>query len=688
MKNPMDRPKPGLPPRSWGYATLAALLGALLYAGTLPHNFAGADRELILANRYVQQGVGGIPEILTTGEIEGFTGWKESPSKGYRPLALVSFALEQSLFEGSPRARHGFNLLLYGLLTGLLFLLFQRWMGPNGALFAGAGVLLFAVHPVHVEAVAGLASRGHLLALTFLAGLLLVLQDGGDGAGALRKAGAAALFLLALLSQEVAVTFLLPLPAILIILEKWNRRSALVTTALLAGVALVWLAGHTQVVGFPGLQPGDNLASHPLRDAPTSAALASRFGYLARSLGLLAAPFSLVSDYSSNHLTVETWGNVMPWVGLVATAALLVAATLGLQRRARWSPALLWVIAPFLVTSGFFVPVGTTLAERFLFVASAGACLLAAILLQIIHNSETALLRRGAWGLVAILLTFFATQTLLRVPEWRDDNTLFTADVATAPASIRIQEGYGRVQYSIGRRLTDPEVRTEYLDRAVTAFERARDADPTYLPAWLGLGSALLAEEENEAAAEAFAKVLELDPTSLPAALNRGTALFRAKKMPQATEAFLQATLIDPESVNAWHNLGVVYQNTGRLDDAVEAHRKALALNPERFDVVFDLGSTYFRLRKLKEARDTFRRAVDLQPGNPGALNGMGAVLHMLGNYTAAIQVYEQSLRANANQPDVLMNISKAYRKLGDADKEKEFAEKSKDLKEKLDAAQ
>ncbi len=688
MKNPTDRPESGLPPRSWGVAALAFLCGALIYAGTLPHNFAGADRELILANRFVQDGVSALPKILTTNETEGYTGWKEMPSKGYRPLALVTFALEQSLLDGSPRARHLLNLLLHGLLTGLLFLLFERWLGRGSTVFAGMGAVLFALHPAHVEAVAGLASRGHLLALTFLAGMLFVLQGGGEKAGAARRAGAALLFLLALLSHEVAVAFVLALPAVLVILDKWNRKSAFVMTGLLVGVAVVWMVGHTRVVGFPGLEPGHNLASHPLRDASTSAALASRFGYLGRSLGLLAVPLSLVSDYSTNHLSVITWGDTGPWIGLVGLLGLLVALITGLRRGAGWSAGLLWVLAPFVVTSGFLAPVGTTLAERFLFVSSAGVGLVAAALLQTCHNSERSAVRRGGWGLAALFVAFFATQTFLRIPDWRDDNTLFSADVVTAPGSIRIEEGYGRVQYSIGRRITDPEARTEFLDRAVAAFEKARDADPGYVPAWLGLGSALLAEEENDAAADAFAKVLELDPTSLPAALNWGTALFRAKKMPQATEAFLRATSIDPESVNAWHNLGVVYQNTGRLDDAIEAHGKALKLNPKRFDVLFDLGSSYFRLRKLKEARDTFRRAVELQPGNPGALNGMGAVQHMLGNYTAAIQTYEQSLRANANQPDVLMNISKAYRKLGDVEKEKEFAEKSKALKEKLDAAQ
>ncbi|HGY91954.1 MAG TPA: tetratricopeptide repeat protein [Planctomycetes bacterium] len=687
MKNPTDRPESGLPPRSWGLAALAFLCGALVYAGTLPHNFAGADREVILANRFVQEGASTLPEILTTGEIEGYSGWKETPSKGYRPLALVTFALEQSLLDGSPRARHLLNLLLYGMLTGLLFLLFEGWLGRGSALFAGAGALLFAVHPVHVEAVAALFSRGHLLALTFLAGTLFVLQGGGANRGAARLAGAAALFLLALLSHEVAVSFLLVLPAVLIFFDKWDRSPTVKVTGLLALVALVWLAGHVQVVGFPGLQPGDNLASHPLRDASTSEALASRFSYLGRSLGMLVAPITLVSDYSTNHLSVETWGQAYPWIGLVALSGLLVAMMAGFRRGAPWSVSLLWVLAPFVVTSGFFAPVGTTMAERFLFVSSAGACLLAATVLRTCHNAERPGLRTGAWGVTVLLIALFATQTFLRLSDWQDDNTLYSADVVTAPGSIRIQEGYGRVQYSIGRRITDPDARTEFLDRAVAAFEKARDIDPKYVPAWMGLGSALLAEEENEAAAEAFARVLELDPTSLPAALNRAAALFRAKKMPQATEAFLQATSIDPKSVNAWHNLGVVYQNTGRLDDAIAAHQKALELDPKRFDVLFDLGSTYFRLRKLKEARDTFRKAVDLQPGNPGALNGMGAVLHMLGDYTSAIQIYEQSLRANANQPDVLMNISKAYRKLGDETKEKEFAEKSKELKEKLDAA-
>ena len=95
----------------------------------------------------------------------GFLGWWASPDFSiafWRPLASLSHSLDFALWPGSAWAMHAHNVLLYGLLCGLVALLYRRLGMP--ALAAGVAAVLFMTDDVHAQSAGWISGRNAMLA--------------------------------------------------------------------------------------------------------------------------------------------------------------------------------------------------------------------------------------------------------------------------------------------------------------------------------------------------------------------------------------------------------------------------------------------------------------------------------------------------------------------------------------------
>src|SRR5207245_2106926 len=85
------------------------------------------------------------------------------------PVTILTYAVDWELSAGASSWFHFVNAVLHGIVCVLVVLVFERWLPAVGAVAAG---LVFAVHPVHVEVVAIVASRAALLVATALPAIL------------------------------------------------------------------------------------------------------------------------------------------------------------------------------------------------------------------------------------------------------------------------------------------------------------------------------------------------------------------------------------------------------------------------------------------------------------------------------------------------------------------------------------
>ncbi|MFQ3639471.1 MAG: hypothetical protein SNJ62_05615, partial [Chloracidobacterium sp.] len=196
-----------LSPRS--LALVLAGIAVLVYANTLGHDFAYDDWLVIVDNPGVR-----LADWRALW-LRGYWGHVTGGGGNYRPLTVTTFAVEYWLWGARPAGYHLTNVLLHAANVMWLFALLRRYRVPVGV--AALAALIFAVHPVHTEAVANVAGRSELLGMVFGGLMWWAWLEGRIGGvpGWFWRGGAALAYLAAVLSKENMIV----LPAALFVAE-------------------------------------------------------------------------------------------------------------------------------------------------------------------------------------------------------------------------------------------------------------------------------------------------------------------------------------------------------------------------------------------------------------------------------------------------------------------------------------
>jgi tetratricopeptide (TPR) repeat protein len=419
-----------------------ALVALVVYANALRNGYALDDDPIIWNNRVVH-GLGDLHGLLL-GPY-----WTES-GELYRPVTLVSFALGWALHGPSPAWMHALNVLLHAACSALVALLVLRLRGGRtAALLAG---LLFAVHPVHVEAVANGVGRAEILATIFvLAGCLVYL--GGSPRAPGRIAAVAALYFLALGSKEISVAF----PALLLVLDalrargerKPARRILLDNLPLLAGLTLT-LAGYLalRVVATDGLV-GTDPAPY-LVHVSASQRVATAVRLWPEYLRLLLWPADLSAEWGPDTIRVVGWSSPRVWFGAAVGVALAACAVLS-WRRNRWVAAAVgWLALAVLPVSNLIFPIGVLLSERSLYLPSVALAFLFPPLVAAVRGErrESRTLGLAAAG---VLLALAAARTWTRTPVWKSSNAVLYSMMEGHPELWWVEWNAGHILRVRGR---------------------------------------------------------------------------------------------------------------------------------------------------------------------------------------------------------------------------------------------
>lgn len=371
------------------------------YAGALGAGFVLDDYHYILEHR--ELGVAAIPGLFWHAYVSGNDAF-------YRPLSTADFALDRSLFGVSAAAFHASNVLWHIAATLALAWLLRA---VTSARVAFAASLLFALHPLHTEAVTGVIGRAELMAaFFFFVGCGLHLRG---------RAGLAALaYLCALLCKESGVT--LPLVAIVLdarprrlpdaIRRAWPFAVALVAYALLRVHAL---AGAT----LPALAEYFVVATR-------AQSMMTAIDVLGRDLGLMVWPHPLCADYSYPSLPIASLPHAA--VGAMALAALAASAW---QWRAARLPVA-WFALTIVPVSNLILRIGVLMAERLLYLPSVAMCLAAALAYDALRERARPWIARAALASVALS---FTALTMARNVDWQTPLSLWRDTVDKQPQS-------------------------------------------------------------------------------------------------------------------------------------------------------------------------------------------------------------------------------------------------------------
>ena len=441
-----------------------AVCAAVVYLGALWNQFALDDNQIVRFNTLVLQ---------FSGVWRAFVSPYWPPLIGgglYRPLPLASYAIDWQL-GGAAWWFHAVNIAWHAGASVAVAWLARQWSGERAALAAG---LLFAVHPVHVEAVANIVGRAELMAALFaiVSVYAALARD--------RLWWSAVALAAGLLSKENAVVA----PALIAwgwMMEMAPRPSRRRMAAYLA--AWVALGALYVVVRW-------NVLGHELvgRAAPVffgASPVAVRLtavAALADWARLLVFPLTLRVDYSPAERTLVT----TPLDPRFALGLLCVAAWGALLwlawRRGRRVEAfgLGWIAIALFPVSNLVVPVGVLLAERALYLPSVGLVLAAGAWLKDLETRRLGLV-------LSMLVLAGGVLTLLRVPVWRDTRSMITSELEDSPRSFA-GPAHMVIMYLTGHQPA----------KALEAYRRATEIYNVTLP-WLQIQGAEAAWETGQA---------------------------------------------------------------------------------------------------------------------------------------------------------------------------------------------
>jgi Flp pilus assembly protein TadD len=598
--------------RFWFQALVLAALACVLYANTLGHGYTFDDGIVIRQNTHVQQGLAGIPNILSRDAFDAYfrqmnVNDQQLSGGRYRPLSLVTFALEQAVVGDSPRLRHAINVLLYALTAVLLLCLLRSYL-LRDATWAFVATLLFVVHPIHVEAVANIKGRDEILSLLFIV-LTLAFALRHDQRPRLRDfALGLVCYFLALLAKEYGLALIVLLPLAFFIVGRRGVFDALLRAAPYFAIAAIYIGIRLAVIGFHTVTPTDVL-TNPYLYATPAEAWATKLAMLLRYLGLLFWPFPLSSDYSYKHVQYLDFTSPWPWIA-IAVHVVLVAwgAWLTFRRDVRGF-AVFFYLGMLALVSNVVVDIGAFMGERLVYHASLGFVLIIAWALVAIARRDDAanararrVARGGIAALVAGITLAAGAWTIERNFDWKDDYTLFTHDVRVAPDSALLNANAGMQSLEAANDPANAARRDELLLAAVRYTERA----------------------------------IEIHPKLVAAHVNLGTAMFNLGRLDDAEREWLIAKGLrsnDPMVQRNLKALAEVYYRKG-LDDGSEKRypealawfEKALRFDASRPVIWTNLGKTYYWLKQPDKAREAFQRALQLEPGHPDAVAGLAAV--------------------------------------------------------------
>jgi hypothetical protein len=475
--------------RLWPAALAVACLAAALYCITLSGGLVYDDNAIAREDPRLHD-----PHLWWRYLTQGY--WTISADRVWRPLVSLTFAV-QAWSSSAVWPLHLVNVLLHALASALVAILGGRLAGKRVAWLSG---LLFAAHPVHVEAVAAIVGRCELLcALGYLGAMLLFLRRPLT----IRRAlGITSCFLIALLSKEQGML----LPALLLAwgllrpasgpMSAEEKVAARWLVVLLTWSLSAYLIYRQWILPFFMTESFFDWTFNPIFRATGIHRWLLPVAWLGRYLQLLVAPVWPSPDYGLAVLGSRASASD-PDLYLGAMTLLAWGALFWISIRRRWvaaSAALIGLPVSYAIVSNVFAKIGVSVAERLMYLPSVFFVILVGLALA-------RLPRRAVIAVMTVLLLAASIRAVTYAACWHDARTLFSTTVRHYPESVRLQLFVSNEYLKAGE-----------LEQAQAAAARAVATAPEYDQAWHADGCMAMMRGDLDHATASAERAFDLQP--------------------------------------------------------------------------------------------------------------------------------------------------------------------------------
>uniref|UniRef100_A0A4W4EUZ6 dolichyl-phosphate-mannose--protein mannosyltransferase n=1 Tax=Electrophorus electricus TaxID=8005 RepID=A0A4W4EUZ6_ELEEL len=690
---------------SWKETSLLTGLVVCCYWNSLLCGFVFDDVSAILDNKDLRPST---PiRNLFLNDFWGTPMSEERSHKSYRPLTVLTFRFNYLLSELRPASYHMLNVVLHAAVCVLFLRLCRLLLDHTTSLVAA---LLFAVHPVHTEAVTGVVGRAELLSSIFLlAAFLAYTESKGAEHSVAWSPMVLTVFLVAIatLCKEQGITvigiccvyevfvaqgFTLPMLAetvVQVLRGKGGFSHTLLQTLLKLVVliisTLLLVVVRVQVIQsqLPVFTRFDNPAA-----VSTTPTRQLTFNYLLPVNGwLLLNPSELCCDWTMGTIPlVETLLDLRNLATLAFYTLLSLLAYHSLRHTHSSAKivvmALSLMVLPFVPASNLFFPVGFVVAERVLYVPSMGFCVLVAHGFKMPRKSWIFL--RISWIFMGVLLMMHAVNrnnaklwnnvghALENQNNYERALRYFLQATRVQPDDIGAHMNVGRTYKNLNRSKEAEEaylVAKSLMPQIIPGKKYATRVAPNHLNVYINLANLIRANDSRlEEADQLYRQAISMRPDFKQAYISRGELLLKMNKPSEARDTYLRALELDRTNADLWYNLAIVNIEMKEPSEALRNFNRALDLNPRHKLALFNsalLMQESGEARLRPEANRRFLTYIKEEPDDANGYFNLGMLAMDANENEEAERWMRQAIRLQPGFRSALFNLALLFSQWG-----------------------
>ncbi|MDD5438666.1 MAG: tetratricopeptide repeat protein [Candidatus Omnitrophica bacterium] len=612
-------------------ACVIALAVAWVFAPSLRNGFVGDDAVYVTECNLIKGlSLQTAAKILTTFHY-----------RLYKPVALLSFAVEYRFFGQNPFPYHVVNLILHlvncGLVLWLLFIITKN----IGISFLTA--VLFGIHPLHVESVVWIAELKDMLYAMFFLAALIAYCFYIDRQRKGYYYALAALFAASLAVKPAGIT----LPFVLFAVD-FIRGRRFDRAVFKEKIPVFFIAGLFFIINVYAHYLSPGLGGQARIGSASDTILRASY-VLAFYCGKLLAPVKPAAAYPFPSVFL-----LYSSCGIVVVLAVTIIASLKYTRKILFG-ALFYVITliPMLQI------VSTTkslVSDRYTYIPAIGIFYCIAVVFRKWYKRFPAVML-----FMAVYVAVLLGAAHERTKAWKDDLTLWDDTVRKYPAVGVAYDMRGMAYLNAGR-----------TGEAMDDFNTALKLEKDYYFTYMCMGSAAARAGDIDGAIEYYTGCLALKP-NLPEVYYARALVYRKKgDFTRAISDFDAAIALNPGYENAYYNRGSYYFEKGNYAEAIRDYTEALSRAPAVFrdaKLFFQLGYAYQMCGKLDEALRAYTQAEALDKTDAELYFSRGCCYEQKGDFRAAVSDYDKALGLKPGHAGAYLNRGSIYAAYGQSDK-------------------
>ncbi len=648
-----------------------AIVSFLVYYNALNNDFVFDDESVVQNNQSILT-LSNIPKFFTAEE-----GFHKVIGRYYRPVVSSLYAVDYAIWGMNPFGFHLTNVIIHVIASLLLLMVLMKLFGDykNGLLAALIGALIFAVHPIHTEAVSWISGRTDSLATLFffLSFLFYVKYSEEDNNKKFLVISLIAYFV-GLLSKEMIVT----MPVLLFLYDfffkkrniEWFKKNLMpyilfiALTIVFVGIRYIVLkdvVDRTTYMYFYGEDTATVIFTM-LKSVPVY-------------FKLLLFPVNLLYHYNGVLPDSHSIGDVKVILSALFVIVMLAVSVSLYKKYNEVSFSILFFFVSLFPVMNI-IPTMNFIAERFLYLSSfALSAIISFVIVRYLNEKN----KSSLVTFFLLIVIIFSYLTYVRNTEWKNNETLYMTADGKDGSVLLVNAG-------------NMYANKKNYDEAEKRYRRAIEIRDNSVLAHHNLGLIFLLKGNLDSAEIKFKKGITIDSLSPDGYFQLSNIYQQKGRIPEAIAALeklqkivpnyreskgiLEMLKSNPGGIqnnipDAVNNQQVIlekrsfqYYQEGKFEEAIKDLNEAIKLNPSaQSGYLNNMAMCYLGLNKNDRARECFNKSIEKDAKNINAYGGLAELYLKENNSQKAKDMYTKILSINPQDQNAQLKLDSLNRK-------------------------